>query len=121
MNILKYFKALLYIFVPILVFSIILSIFYYFNLIGSNMLHYLQLFITAISMLVGGIYIGSKAVKKGWLEGIKIGLEVVIILFILSYLAFDQSLHIKTIIYYLVLIISSMLGSMIGINNRKTN
>ena len=71
-------------------------------------------------MLTGGIYIGSKANKRGWLEGLKIGLEVIIILFVVSYLAFDQAgMNIKGIIYYFILLIFSMLGSVIGINKRK--
>lgn len=120
MNALKYLKALVYIIVPIIILNIILSLLYYFNVVGSGTSNYLKLFIAAISMLVGGIYIGSKASKKGWLEGLKIGLEVILLLFIISYLAFDQGMNVKTIIYYFILLASSMLGSMIGINKRKT-
>lgn len=119
MKYLKYLKVLLYIIIPILILNIITSIFYYFNIINTNTINYLKLFIIAISMLIGGIYIGSKTNKKGWLEGLKIGLEVIIILFIISYLAFDKGIDIKTVIYYFIILISSILGSMIGINKRK--
>lgn len=118
-NILKYLKALLYIIVPILVLNTLLTLFYYFNLIGTSTMNYLKLFMVAISMLIGGIYIGSQASKKGWLEGLKVGFEVILILFIVSYLAFDKGMDIKSLIYYVILLISSMLGSMIGINKRK--
>lgn len=121
MNYIKYLKTLIYILVPILILNTIISLLYYFNIIGNGSINYLKLFIIAISMLIGGIYIGSKASKKGWLEGLKIGLEVIIILFIMSYLAFDQGMNVKTVIYYFILLTSSMLGSMIGINKRKTN
>ena len=119
MKFLKYWKSLIYILVPILVSNLILSIFYYFNIISSDVTNYLKLFIIAISMLIGGIYIGTKASKNGWLEGLKVGLEVIIILFIISYLAFDQGINIKTLIYYFILLSSSTLGSMVGINKRK--
>lgn len=118
-NMIKYLKTLIYILVPILILNTIISLLYYFNVVGTGASNYLKLFIIAISMLVGGIYIGSKASKKGWLEGLKVGLEVIIILFIIGYLAFDQGVNIKTIIYYFILLTSSMLGSMIGINKRK--
>lgn len=121
MNAVKYLKTLIYIIVPILVLSIILSLLYYFNIIGNGVSNYLKLFIVAISMLIGGIYIGSKTTKKGWLEGLKIGFGTIILLFIISYLAFDQGMNIKTIIYYFILLASSVLGSMIGINKRKAN
>lgn len=121
MNYLKYLKSLLYILVPVFVLNIIVSLLYYFNLIGNGTINYFKLFIIAISMLISGIYIGSKASKKGWLEGLKIGIGVIIILFIISYLAFDQGINTKTLIYYFILLASSMLGSMIGINKRKQN
>lgn len=121
MNTIKYLKTLIYILVPVLVLNIIISLLYYFNIIGSIANDYVKLFTVAISMLIGGIYIGSKASKKGWLEGLKVGIEVIIILFIISYLAFDKGLDIKSLIYYFILLASSMLGSIIGINRRKRN
>lgn len=119
MNILKYLKVLIYIIVPTIILNIILSVLYYFNLLSSGIINYLKLFIILISMLIGGIYIGKVATKKGWLEGLKVGLEVIIILFIIGYLAFDKGITIKNLIYYFILILSSTLGSMIGINKRK--
>ncbi len=115
-DVVKYLKSLIYILIPILVLNTILSLLYYFNIVGNQVNNYMKLFIVAISMLVGGIYIGS---KEGWLEGLKIGLEVIILLFVVSYLAYDKGVNIKSIIYYFILIMSSMLGSMIGINKRK--
>ncbi|MDD6224299.1 MAG: TIGR04086 family membrane protein [bacterium] len=119
MDVLKYLKALLYIIIPILVVNIILTVLYYFNIVGTTGINYLKLGMIIISMLIGGIYIGSKAEKKGWLEGIKIGIEVIILLFLISYLGFDKGINIKTVVYYILMITSAMLGSMIGINRRK--
>ena len=82
MNILKYLKVLIYIIVPTIILNIILSVLYYFNLLSSGIINYLKLFIILISMLIGGIYIGKEATKKGWLEGLKVGLEVIIILMV---------------------------------------
>lgn len=121
MNILKYVKVLLYILIPLLVLSIIMTLFQHFNILGESGTNYFKLIAIALSMLIGGIYIGTKATKKGWLEGIKVGLEVIIILFIVSYLAFDKGISIKTLIYYIIIVSSAMLGSMIGINKRKSN
>lgn len=121
MNVIKYLKSLAYVFIPILILTIILSLFDYFNIIGSNISNYIKLFIASLSTLIGGIYIGSKADKKGWLEGLKIGLILIIIFFIFGYLAFDQGMSFKTGIYYFIILVSSILGSMIGINKRKEN
>ena len=121
MEFLKYLKVLLFILIPILFLNIILTVLYYFNILGTSGTNYFKLAIIIISMLIGGIYIGSKAQKKGWLEGIKIGLEVIILLFLISYLGFDKGINVKTLLYYFLILSSSMLGSMIGINKRKTN
>ncbi len=120
MKFLKYLKSLIYILVPILVFTLFLSLISYWNLIPSGIMNYIKLFIVALSMFIGGIYIGREASKRGWLEGIKVGLEVIFLLFLISYLAFDQGISLKTMIYYLILLSSSMLGSMMGINKKKT-
>ena len=121
MSYIKYLKTLIYILIPLLILNIFTSVLYYFNIISNNSINYLKLIMIAISMLIGGIYIGNKATKKGWLEGIKVGLEVIIILFVISYLAFDQGISVKTVIYYFILLASSTLGSMVGINKRKTS
>lgn len=121
MNVVKYFKTLIYILVPILVLNVIISLLYYFNVVGDGVNNYLKLLIAALSMLSGGIYIGTKASKKGWLEGLKVGLGIIILMFVVSYLAFDQGINVKTMIYYFILLASSMLGSMVGINKRKAN
>ncbi len=121
MDVLKYLKVLIYILAPVLILNFILSLLYYFNLIGSGIINYLKLFVATISMLIGGIYIGRRTSKNGWLEGLKVGAEVIVLFFIVSYLAFDKGINIKTIIYYFILIAASILGSMIGINKKKLN
>ena len=121
MNYLKYFKALGFIFVPMLVLNLIVSIFHYFNLLNGNVIGYLKLFIIAISMIIGGIYIGGKTTRKGWLEGLKVGSIVILIFFVIGYLAFDQGIDIKNLIYYLILLVSSTLGSMVGISKVRQN
>ncbi len=121
MAFMKYIKVFLYILIPLFLFNILISLLYYFNIIPTNIVNYFKLIMISIAMLIGGIYIGTKATKKGWLEGLKVGLEMIIILFLFSYLGFDQGISIKTIVYYLILLASSTLGSMIGISRKKQN
>ena len=115
----KYLKALLYIFIPILFFSLILSLLYYFNIISDKSLNILKIITTLISFIIGGIYIGKKSNKKGYLEGLKIGLIIIFLFFTISFLAFDKGMSIKNLIYYLVILATSTTGSMIGINKKK--
>ena len=110
MDSIKYLKTLLYVTIGTFFFNLILTLLYYFNIIGANVNSYLKLIFMAIIMITGGLIIGLKADKKGWLEGIKIGGIVICLMFLVSYLGFDKSLNIKSIIYYVLLILSSMLG-----------
>ena len=65
-------------------------------------------------MFISGFIVGKKSNKKGWLEGLKVGLLFFLIL-ILSNILFIKDFSFKIIIYIFILILPSMVGSMIGI------
>ena len=120
MFIIKYLKSLLYIFVSIFVFSALIGTLNYFNIIGNSATNIVELIAIIISMFIGGIYLGKNSQKKGYLEGLKIGLITIVILFLFSFLAYNQSISISTILFYIVILISSILGSVIGINKKSS-
>ena len=72
-------------------------------------------------MFVGGTIIGKNSKQKGWFEGIKLGLIVIIILALFKYLGLNEKFSITNILYYIILTISCTLGSMIGINKKKND
>lgn len=119
----KYLKKLgisfLYIIGSILVLTFITTLFSYFNIMSDKITSIIKIIIPIISMLIGGFYIGKKSLKKGFLEGLKLGSIFSIILIIFNYLALDNSFKFKYLLFYIILIISSILGSMIGINRKK--
>lgn len=102
----------------ILAFSFFLNIFSYFDLLNSNIYKIILILTSAISILVGSFILGKKSDNKGYLEGIKFGLITIILFFIISFLAFSQKLTISSFIYYLILVITSSIGAMLGINKR---
>lgn len=112
-------KSLIYSFAIIIISTFLITILNYFNLIGSKVLAVLKILIILISMFVGGYLIGKVSKQKGWLEGIKFGGITIIILALFNYLGLGQKFSITHLIYYLILIISCTLGSMIGINQKK--
>ena len=119
----KYLKKLgfsfLYIIGSILILTFITTILSYFNILNDKVTSIVKIIIPIISMLIGGFYIGKNSLKKGFLEGIKLGLIFSIILIIFNYLALGNSFKFKYMLFYIILIISSILGSMIGINRKK--
>lgn len=105
----------------ILVLTLIVTIFSYFNIMSDKVTSIFKIIIPIISLFIGGFYIGKRSIKKGFLEGLKIGLLFSIFLLIFNFLALSNSFKVKYLLFYLILIISSILGSMIGINRKKSN
>lgn len=112
-------KSLLYIFSIIIISTFLITILNYFNIIGSKIVTILKILIILIAMFVGGYLIGKNSKQKGWLEGLKLSGIVIVILILFKYLGLQDKFSINHLIYYLILIISCTLGSMIGINRKK--
>jgi len=121
MFIIKYLKSFLFILISILLLSILIGTLSYFNILGTNVVKIFEIIAIIISMIIGGIYLGKNSDKKGFLEGIKIGIAMIIILFIFGYLAFDKSFSISSLFFYIIILISAILGSILGINKKSSN
>ncbi len=120
----KYLKilgtSLLYVLIITVSLTFLITIFSYFNIFSDNITKVFKLLTPIIGMFVGGILMGTKTNKKGFLEGIKLGVIVDIILVIISLIT--NSIKISSILFYIILIMSAIFGSMIGINKKaKTN
>jgi len=117
----KYGEAFLLVFIFLGFFSMLSTLLGYFNITSLKVTEYLILFLTMTSLFIGGFFLGKRCEKKGWLEGIKIGSIIIFLFFLISYLGLDQGLNLKVFIYYLLLLASSVLGSMLGINKKVEN
>lgn len=91
----------------------------YINIIGSGFLSILKIAIIIITLFIGGYIIGHVSPKKGWLEGLKLSLIFCTLLTLFSILGFHNNLEWKHLLYYVILIISCMVGGMIGINKNN--
>lgn len=77
-----------------------------------------MLFVLLYFFGTGFVY-GRRATSKGFLEGFKIGLLLIFFLFLFSFLGFRSTFSLAKMIYYIVLLLASVFGSMIGINHTK--
>lgn len=120
----KYLKnlgySMLYIIVSIIFLTFIITFFNYFNILSDKTIAFFKIIIPVISLFIGGFYIGKNSSKKGFLEGIKVGVIFSIFLVIFNYLALNYSFKLKYLLFYIILISSSTLGSMVGINKKKS-
>lgn len=113
--------SFLYIIGTILISTFIVTFLNYFNIISDKVISIFKILIPIISLFVGGFYIGKKSDNKGYLEGLKLSLIFSIFLLIFNFLALSNSFKFKYLLFYLIIIISCVLGSMIGININKKN
>lgn len=111
----NYLKSYLYLFISILILTLILSIVNYFFPIPTKVI---KLLIPIISILISSIILGKNTKQKAYLEGIKFT-SIYIILSIILSIIFKNTFSIKLIISYLLLLLSGIIGSMIGINLNK--
>lgn len=116
----KYLKSFGIILLSLILLSIILGTLNYFNIFNQKALNIFEILSIITSTLLGGLYLGKNSKERGYLEGIKISLITIVMLFIFNYLAFDQSFSLSTLFFYIIIIISSILGSILGINKKAS-
>ena len=114
----KFIKPLLYSFGILFVLTFVITLLNYIGLISGLPLKIIKIIIPIVSYFIPGFMIGKNSDKKGWLSGIEIGLIITIILLIINVL-FKTETSIYLILFYIGLIIISILGSMLGINKKK--
>lgn len=114
----KYGLRLLYTILSLLISILFLTTLYHYNLINQTTYNILKIIIILTNILISSFILGQKTKIKGYLEGIKFSL-IIIPLFIIIALILDLTIRIRIIIYYIIIFITSTLGSMIGINTKK--
>lgn len=81
--------------------------------------------IILISMIVYSFIIGVKkglrATNKAYKDGLKTGLINILILYLLGCITFNFSLPLRKILYFIIIVISTIFGSIIGINKKNSN
>lgn len=102
----------------ILIISFILGVL---NLVGISykITSVFSIIIMAGIFLTFGIIEGLNADKKGFIAGFKIGFIFLLIILLINLILFQNSFKISAIIYYMILLFSSIFGAMIGINRKK--
>ena len=93
-------KSFIYIVSILLTSTFVITILNYFNIFNGKVVTFFKIVIALISMFVGGFIIGKNSKQKGWLEGLKLGGVTILILFMISYLGFNQGFTFKLFIYY---------------------
>lgn len=113
----NYLKSYGYLLGMILILTIILSIINYFVKLPANII---KIIIPIISLFIASIILGKGIKEKGYIEGIKFALIYLVFITIMK-LIFKTGFNFKVFLMYIILIFSSVVGSMIGINLKNNN
>lgn len=114
----KFIKPTLYSLVGFLLFTFIITIFNYIGLIPYNVFKIIRIIGLLLTFFIDGFLVGKKSNKKGWLNGLEASL-ILIIIFLLLNLLFKSKFTITTLVGYIILIIITIIGSMLGINKKN--
>ena len=111
-------KSVLIIIVLLIILSLVINILYYFDIINNNVVKYIKMFLLILTFFIGGLYIGKNSIAKGYINGLKLSLIMVLLFFIIG-LIFNN-LSFSRIIYYLITITCITFGAMIGISKKES-
>ena len=102
----------------LIIYLLLLTILNYTQVLKFSSIIKVNFVIIAIIVFIFGILNGKATEKKGYLEGLKLG-SIISLSFLLLNLLFIRKFSLSIFIYYLVIIVSTTFGSMLGINLRK--
>ena len=112
----KYLKSFIIFILCLIISLFIFSTFSYFNIISSKLGLIFILIFVILGSLGSGIYTGMNTKIKGYLEGLKQGVINILVMIIFTLLF--SKIKITSILYYLLIIGITTLGSVIGINKK---
>ena len=104
-------------FIIILGSTLIITILNYFNIMNNKTISTIKFVIPMLSIIISSYRLGKFSEKQGYLEGLKLG-GIIIFIFIILVILLDK-LEIRSMIYYGIMLLTSIISSMIGINRKK--
>lgn len=112
-------KPFIYIISSILILTALTTVLNYFNIFNEVALNISKIITIIVSLIIGGFLIGKKSQNKGWLSGLKLGIVFIVFILIFNFLALNYAFKLHDLIYFFIILVSTILGSMIGINSKK--
>ena len=108
-------KVLLITFSSIIVLGLLLNTLYYFDIISNNIYNIMKMIIVLATLFVNALILGKNTDKYGILEGLKLGAIFILIMIIIKIIT-NSTFDIRTFIYSIIIILTTSIGSIIGIN-----
>lgn len=117
-NIKTYLKYLFISIIFLLIGLLFISTLYYFDILGSKFTTYFRMIYLLLVIFITSYKLGKITEKNGYLTGIKIGLLYILVFVLIGVLIFSPKIHLRVIIYYLIILFTAILGSIMGIQKK---
>lgn len=117
----KYLIPALYTIAIIFIGAFLSSILYYFNITSDKLNSILLYLIGIIGIFTGSVIFSKKIKYKGVVNGLIYFTAWFIIMMLLSLMILKTSFKVSNIIYYVIIMVFSMLGGIIGKNLKEEN
>ena len=108
-------KILLITFSSIIVLGLLLNTLYYFDIISNNIFNIMKMVIVLTTLFINALILGKNTDKYGIVEGLKLGATFLLVMVIIK-IIINSTFDIRTLIYSLIILLTTSIGSIIGIN-----
>ena len=112
-KIINYLKSYTYYIILLVIYLLIISIFYYFELFNYKTVSIINYTANLVLFFLMGFKISKMEHKRGYLNGFLIAIILIIVFSIISLIY--SHFGISNLVYYLSLILSSILGGIFGV------
>lgn len=109
-----YLKDAIYMFGTIVLGIFLFTLLNYFNILGDKVMNFIKIILTVGVFGFGGWYAAKNTKKRGIIEGLKIGSIFLVFFLLISLITLSSKFEWKNLIYYLILLISSIFGGIIA-------
>ncbi len=114
----KYIKPIIYFYITLLSYLIIITTLNYFNIVNYKTVSLISFIVTILLFMMVGFMSALRSNKKGYINGLIVGgFNIILFLFLAFILGTNPKLNI--VIYFLILLLSSTIGGMFGINYKN--
>ncbi|GEL77476.1 TIGR04086 family membrane protein [Tenuibacillus multivorans] len=103
-----------------LVCSLIIALIVNFSSMSDSAFRWTSFITSVLVLMIGGFIGGRKTEEKGWMTGVIVGVIYTIGIVLYQFLAQNTWMYDSQLLYFLIFIIAATVGSMLGVNTRKT-
>lgn len=113
----KYLIRILVSSIMTILFTTLLTALYYYDFISHTLFTFFLLFGFLFILFLNSYLLGRVSSKKGYLEGIKYGIVIICSFFTVTLIC--SKFQWKLLFYYAIILLTTVSGSIFGINKKK--